>query len=55
MIIAGELILKMAAKRFVDVTEKEVDRMKENVIPKGLKNPAQSGVTLFEGKTWNFC
>ena len=51
MIITGALILKMAAQRFVyvDVSEKEVNRMKENAIQKGTKDAAKSGVILFEG------
>ena len=28
--------------------------MKENIIPKGTKDAAKSGVTLFEGKIWKF-
>ena len=54
MIIAGALIFKMAAQRFVDVSEEEVNRMEENAIPEGTKDAAKSGVTLFEGKIWNF-
>ena len=50
MIIAGALIFKMAASRFVDVSEDEVNRMKENAIPKGTKDAAKSEVTLLEGK-----
>ena len=40
----------MVAKRFVDVSEEEVNRMKENAIPKGIKDTAEPEVTLFEGK-----
>ena len=36
--------------RFVDVSEEEVNRMKENAIPKGAKDAAKSGVTLFVSK-----
>ena len=32
MIIAGELTFKMAAELFVDISEKAVNRMKENAI-----------------------
>ena len=42
MIIAGAQISKMAAQRFVDVFEEEVNRMKENAIPKGTKDAAKS-------------
>ena len=48
MIIAGALTFKMAAQRFVDVSEEEVNRMTENAIPKGTKDAAKSEVTLFE-------
>ena len=34
----------------VDVSEEEVNWMKENAIPKGTKDPAKYGVTFFEGK-----
>ena len=50
MIIAGALTFKMAAWLFVDISEKEVIRMKENAIPKGTKDAAKSEVILFEGK-----
>ena len=48
--MAGALIFKMSARRFVDVFEEEVNRIKENAIPKGTKDAAKAGVTLFEGK-----
>ena len=48
MIIARALTFKMAALRFVDVPEKELNRMKENAIPKGTKDAAKSKVILFE-------
>ena len=31
----GALIFKMAAKRYVDISENEVDTTKENAFPKG--------------------
>ena len=49
VIIAGALISKMAAKRFVDFSEKKFT-MKQNAIPKGTEDTSKSGVTLFEGK-----
>ena len=48
MIIAGAPIFKKAAYRFVDVSEKEVNTMKENAISKRSKDAAKSGLTLFE-------
>ena len=44
------LIFKMAAQRFFDVSDQEVNTMKENAIPKGTKDEAKSEVILFEGK-----
>ena len=45
----GAPISKMDSWQFVDVFEEEVNRMKENAIPKGTKDAAKSGVTLFDG------
>ena len=41
MIIAGALTFKMAAQLFVDISEKEVNRMKENSISKSTKDAAK--------------
>ena len=46
----GALTFKMAAQRFVGVSDEEVNTMKENAIPKGNKDAAKSEVILFEGK-----
>ena len=40
----------MTAQLFVDISEKEVSRMKENAVPKGTKDAAKFEVILFEGK-----
>ena len=40
----------MTAQLFVDISEKEVSRMKENAIPKGTKDAVKFEVILFEGK-----
>ena len=50
VIIAGGLIFKMAASRFVDVSEEEINIMKENAIPRNTKHGTKLGVTLFKGK-----
>ena len=50
MIIAGALISKMAASRFVDVSDEEINILKENAIPKNTKDATKFGVTLFKGK-----
>ena len=50
VIIAETLILKMAVYRFVDVSEEEVNTMKEKAIPKAQKMRLSPGLTLFEGK-----
>ena len=41
----------MAASRFVDVLEEEINSMKENAIPKSTTDATKFGVTLFKGKT----
>ena len=50
VIIAGGEIFKMAASRFVDVSEEEVNLMKENAIPRNTKYATKFGMTLFKGK-----
>jgi len=50
VIIAGGLIFKMAASRFVDVSEEEINIKKENAIPRNTKHATKFGVTLFKGK-----
>ena len=50
----GALIFKMAAKRFVDVSEEEVNAMKENAITKGTKDAAQTRADTFESKIRKF-
>ena len=50
VIIAGGQIVKMAASRFVDVSEEEINLMKENAIPRNTKHATKFGMTLFKGK-----
>ena len=50
VIIEGEQIFKMAASRFVDVSEEEINLMKENAIPRNTKHATKFGMTLFKGK-----
>ena len=50
MIIAGGQIFQMAASRFVDVSDEEINLMKENVILKNTKHATKFGITLFNGK-----
>ena len=50
VIIAGGQIFKIAASRFVNVSEEEVNLMKENAIPRNTKHATQFGMTLFKGK-----
>ena len=50
VIIAGGKIVKMAASRFVDVSEEEINLMKENAIPRNTKHATKFGMTLFKGK-----
>ena len=39
----------MAASRFANITEEEINTMKENAIPKTTKEATKFGVTLFRG------
>ena len=49
VIIAGQ-IFKIAASRFVNVSEEEINLMKENAIPRNTKHATKFGITLFKGK-----
>ena len=40
----------MAASRFVDVPEEEINLRKENAIPRNTKHATRFGMTLFKGK-----
>ena len=55
VIIAGGQIFKMAASRFVDVSDEEINLVKENAIPKNTKHAAKFGITLFKGKIRKLC
>ena len=50
LIKAGGEIFKVAASRFVDVSEEEINLMKENAIPRNTKHATKFGMTLFKGK-----
>ena len=50
VIIAGGQILKMAASRFVDVSEEEINLVKENAIPRNTKHVTKFGMILFRGE-----
>ena len=50
VIIAGGQIFKIAASRFVNVSEEEVNLMKENAIPKNTTHATKFRMTLFKGK-----
>ena len=53
--IAGGQIFKIAALRFANVSEEEINLMKENVIPKNTKHATKFGMTLFKGKMFKLC
>ena len=55
MIIAGGQIFKIAASRFVDVSEEEINLVKENAIPRNTKHARKFGMTLFNGEIWKWC
>ena len=50
VIIAGGQIFKIAASPLVDVSEEEINLMKENAIPRNTKHATKFGMTLFKGK-----
>ena len=50
MIIAGGQIFKITAPRFVNVSEEEINLMKENAIPRNTKRATKFGMTLLKGK-----
>ena len=50
VIIAGAQIFKTAALRFVNVSEEEINLMKENAIPRNTEHSTKFGMTLFKGK-----
>ena len=50
VIIAGGHIFKITASLCVNVSEKEINLMRENAIPRNTKHATKFGMTLFEGK-----
>ena len=51
VIIARGQIFKIAASRFVNVPEEEINLMKENAMPRNTKHATKFGRgTLFKGK-----
>ena len=50
VIIAGGQIFKITVSRFVNVSEEEIDLMKENAIPRNKKHATKFGMTHFIGK-----
>ena len=55
MIIAGGQIFKITVSHFVNVSEEEIDLMKENAIPRNTKHATKFGMTHFNGKMWKLC
>ena len=43
-------IFKIAASRFANVSEEEINLMKENAIPRNTNHATKFGMTLFKGK-----
>ena len=50
VIIAGGQMFKIAARRFVDVSEDEINLMKENAITRNTKHATKFEMTRFKGK-----
>ena len=48
MIIAGGQTFKIAASRFVNVSEEEINLKKENAIPRNIKHATKLGMTLLK-------
>ena len=48
VIIAGGQIFKIAASRFVNVSEEEINLMKENAIPRNTKHATKFRMTLLK-------
>ena len=44
-----------AVSRFVDVSEEEINLMKENAITRNTKHATKFEMTRFKGKTWKLC
>ena len=55
VIIAEGQIFKIAASRFVNVSEEEINLMKEIAILRNTKHATKFGMTLFKGKMWKLC
>ena len=49
VIIAGGQFFKIAASRFVNVTEEEINLMKENAIPRNTNHATKFVMTLYSG------
>ena len=47
---SGGQIFKIAASRFVNVSEEEINSMKENAILRNTKHATKFRMTLFKGK-----
>ena len=50
VIIAGGQIFKITVSRFGNVSEEEINLIKENAIPRNTKHATKFGVTHFKGK-----
>ena len=50
VIIAGMINFKIAASRFVHVTQGVINEIKENIVLKGTNDTSKFGVTLFKRK-----
>ena len=55
MIIAVGQIFKIAASRFVSVSQEEINLMNQNAFPRNTKHTTKFGMTLFKGKMWELC
>ena len=52
---SGRTNFQNSRSRFVDVSEEEINLMKENAIPRNTKHATKLGMALFEGDMWKLC
>ena len=48
--LAGGQLFKIAASHLINVSEEEINLVKENAIPRNTKHATKFGMTLFKGK-----
>ena len=49
-LVLSTALFEMVASHFVEVSEEEMNIMKDNAIPRNAKHATKFGVTFFKGK-----